>query len=102
MEAGARIQLGINVLDFLSDFGIYGRRSTAGLSELLACAVNKTNSAPVRLGVLVTAHSEIIHMPHERLCSNALSLTTPAVSRVFLFSLSLNSSNRRSSEGLVH
>jgi hypothetical protein len=54
------------------------------------------------LGVLVTAHSEIIHMPHGRLCSNALSLTTPAVSRVFLFSLSLNSSNRRSSEGLVH
>ena len=50
-----------NVLDFLSDFGIYGRRSRAGLSELYACAVNQTNSAPVRLGVLVTAHSEIIH-----------------------------------------
>ena len=62
LEAGARIQLGINVLDFLCDFGIYVRWSTAGLSELHACAVNKTNSAPVRLGVLVTAHSGIIHI----------------------------------------
>jgi hypothetical protein len=60
LEAGARIQLGINVLDFLSDFGIYGRRSTAGLSELHACAVNKTNSAPVRLGMLVTAHIQVV------------------------------------------
>jgi hypothetical protein len=60
LEAGARIQLGINVLGFLCDFRIYGRRSTAGLSELHACEVNKTNSAPARLGMLVTAHIQVV------------------------------------------
>jgi hypothetical protein len=39
-KRASRIQLGINILDFLSDFGIYGHRRTAGLSELRACAVN--------------------------------------------------------------
>jgi hypothetical protein len=31
LETGARIQLGINVQDFLFDFGIYGPRSLADL-----------------------------------------------------------------------
>ena len=31
LETGARIQLGINVQDFLLDFGIYGLRSPADL-----------------------------------------------------------------------
>src|SRR6476620_4488273 len=43
-KRASRIQLGINILDFLSDFGIYGHRSTADLCQLRACAVNKTNS----------------------------------------------------------
>jgi len=43
-KRASRIQLGINIRDFLSDFGISGHRSTSDLCELRACAVNKTNS----------------------------------------------------------
>jgi hypothetical protein len=49
LETGHRVQLGISVLDFLSDFGIFDHRSIAGLSRLIVSAVNRDEDHPERL-----------------------------------------------------